>query len=110
MSTSQWSKVMMYGRHLEDTLSVSNFEITYLQNIRRALYNIYYTRQKQNKRAVERICNGDDHAAQEHRAGVAHEHLCGVVVPDKKAYAAADEHARHERDAEKFMHIGDNTH
>lgn len=94
--------MMMNGSHLEDALAVSYLEIADLEHVGRALYNIYYTRQEQNKRTVERIRDSNDHAAEEHRACVAHEHLCGVVIPDEESDASADKYARHERDAENL--------
>ena len=95
--------------HFEYTLAVSEFEICYLNNVRRALNNIDDAAEQENYRAVERICGCDNHSSEEHRARVPHKDLGGIVVPEEETYASADEQARHERHAEKFMHIGNSA-
>ena len=87
---------MVNGAHLKDALAMGQLKVAALQHHRADLDNINNAEQHHKEGQPGAKGQRDDHAAHKKGAGIAHEYLGGVMVPEQEADAAAAQCPRHD--------------
>ena len=80
--------------HLKDALAVGELKVADLQHNGEHLQQVGQRDQQQDELHIHRQRDRAHDTAEEERAGVAHEHLCGVEVPDEEAQTSARDSRR----------------
>ena len=82
---------MVQRRHLEHPLAVRQLEVAHLNDIGQRFTDVDEAHQNQHQRHVVGKSQRRHRAAQKQGAGVAHEHLGGIVVIQQKAHQTPEQ-------------------
>ena len=94
--------MVMNRSHFENSFSVSELKIAYLNNVAHRFTDIHDSYRQEKKRTLNRKAERRNYSSEEERARIAHKGFSGIPVPAKEAAHAAEKSGSNNSESRKL--------